>query len=240
MIIIPTIDIIAGNAVRLYKGDYSKKEIVEQSVMNIAKYFNEVGVDAIHMVDLDGAKEGHMVNAEIIIKVAKCVDIPIEVGGGIRNYKDIEFLIDNGVSKVILGTSAIENEQLLIKSVKNFGDKISIGIDCKNGYLCTNGWIKESSIYYIDFIKKIESIGIENVIVTDINRDGTMKGINLELIENIKNITSMKVTASGGIKDIKDIESLKKRDIYAAIVGKAVYNGNLNLKEAINVCKKDR
>ena len=240
MIVIPAIDIIGGQAVRLYKGDYSKKEIIGQKVMDIAKYFNEIGAGAIHMVDLDGAKEGHMVNGEIITKVAKLVDVPVEAGGGIRAYEDIEYLVENGVSKVILGTSAIENQELLIKAVKKFREKIAIGIDCKRGYLCVNGWLKESKIYYTDFIKKLEELGIENIIVTDINRDGTMEGTNLQLIEDIKNITSMKVTASGGIKDIKDIEALKNIDIYAAITGKAVYNGSLNLKEAITICKESR
>ena len=154
--------------------------------------------------------------------------------------EEVEYLIENGVSKVILGTSAIENQELLIKAVKKFREKIAIGIDCKRGYLCVNGWLKESKIYYTDFIKKLEELGIENIIVTDINRDGTMEGTNLQLIEDIKNITSMKVTASGGIKDIKDIEALKNIDIYAAITGKAVYNGSLNLKEAITICKESR
>lgn len=181
-----------------------------------------------------------MVNGEIITKVARLVDVPVEAGGGIRTYEDIEYLIENGVSKVILGTSAIENQELLIKAVKKFREKIAIGIDCKRGYLCVNGWLKESKIYYTDFIKKLEELGIENIIVTDINRDGTMEGTNLQLIEDIKNITSMKVTASGGIKDIKDIEALKNIDIYAAITGKAVYNGSLNLKEAITICKESR
>ena len=240
MIIIPAIDIIDGKPVRLYQGDYEKKEIVAEDILETAKSFENLGAEYLHLVDLDGAKQGCMVNSEIIIKVANTLKIPVEVGGGIRNYETIEYLINNGVSRVILGTSAMENRELLIRAVKNYGSKISVGIDCKDGYACARGWLEESSLYYIDFAKKLKNIGVDNIILTDISKDGTLEGPNLEMLKSLKEEVDIKITASGGIRDISNIKELKRMDLYGAITGKAIYSNTLSLKEAIKLSKEGR
>ncbi len=238
MIIIPAIDIIDNKPVRLYQGDYSKKEIVGEDILEIAKSFEKDGAEYIHLVDLDGAKIGKLVNKDIIVKVAKELCIPVEVGGGIRSYEDIKYLIDNGLSRVILGTAAIEDRSFVEKVVKEFGEKIAVGVDCKNGYLCGRGWLEESKLHFIDFSKDMEKIGVDNIIVTDISKDGTLEGSNIEMIKELQKTINVKITASGGVKDLEDIKKLSDLNIYGTISGKALYSGNINLKEAIAISKK--
>lgn len=237
MIIIPAIDIIDGKPVRLYQGDYSKKEIVAEDIFETAKKFETLGAEYIHLVDLDGAKKGELVNGEVIIKVANSVNVPVEVGGGIRTFETIKYLIDNGVSRVILGTSAIEDEELVKKAITAYKGKIVVGIDCKDGYACSRGWLEKSSLYYIDFVKKLKELGVENVIVTDISKDGTLEGPNIEMLKNLKGKVDINITASGGIRDIKNIKDLNEMDIYGVITGKAIYAKTLSLEEAIRLSK---
>lgn len=236
MIIIPAIDIIGGDAVRLYQGDYRKKEVVGNNILDIAKGFEKCGAKYIHLVDLDGAKKGRLVNKKIILNLAKELTIPIEVGGGIRNYKEVEELINNGVSRVILGTAALENEEFVSRVVRDFGEKIAVGVDCKNGYICTKGWIEESNVHYIEFCKRIDSIGVKNIILTDISKDGTLEGTNISMVKKLKEFVSVNIIASGGVKDYQDIKKLKELDIYGVIIGKALYSGNIDLKKAMNLC----
>lgn len=238
MIIIPAIDIIDGMPVRLYKGDYGKKEIVGDSIERIAEEFQKAGAEYIHLVDLDGAKSGRLKNKNIIINLAKNLSVKIETGGGIRTFNDIDYLVSNGISRVILGTAAIEDFEMVKRAADQYGDKIAVGVDCKNGYLCGRGWLEKSKLYYLDFIEKLTGLGIDNVIVTDIDKDGTLNGTNIEMIKKIKEKFNIKVTASGGIKDLEDIRKLKELDIYGAIAGKSIYSGSLSLKEAINICKE--
>lgn len=237
MLILPAIDIIDGKPVRLYQGDYNKKEIVAEDILETAKSFEKAGVEFIHLVDLDGAKKGELVNGDVIIKVAQTLNMKVEVGGGIRTYETIKYLIDNGISRVILGTSAMEDEELLKRSIKDFGDKIAVGIDCKDGYAYGRGWLEGSSLYYIDFAKKLESLGVKNVIVTDISKDGTLQGPNVEMLKELKENINMDITASGGIRDIDNIKALNDLDLYGAITGKAIYAGTLSLDEAIRLTK---
>lgn len=239
MIIIPAIDIIDGKPVRLYQGDYNKKEVVGQDVLKIAKNFEIAGAEYIHLVDLEGAKKGKLINNKIIIEVAKSVNLPIEVGGGIRTYENIKYLIDNGISRVILGTVAIENLDFVKRALDKFGDKISIGVDCKNGYLCGRGWLKESKFNYIDFSKKMEKMGVDNIILTDISRDGTLQGVNIGMLKKLNENICMNITSSGGIAKIDDIRELKNLNIYGVIIGKALYSKHINLKEAIDLCKEN-
>lgn len=237
MIILPAIDIIDGKPVRLYQGDYSRKEIVADDIFKTAKSFEDAGAEYIHLVDLDGAKEGSNKNHELVIKLAKTLDIPVELGGGIRSFETISYLIDNGVSRVILGTVAIEDEELLRKAVDTYKEKIAVGIDCKDGKLCGRGWLEKSDLDYVDFAKKMEKIGIKNIIVTDISKDGTLMGPNVDMLKKLKESVNINITASGGISNIEDIKELKKIDLYGAITGKAIYAKTLSLKEAINVSK---
>ena len=237
MIIIPAIDIIGGKAVRLYQGDYRKKEVVGDDIFDIAKGFEKSGAKYIHLVDLDGAKKGKLVNKKIILNLAKELTIPIEVGGGIRNYKEVEELINHGVSRVILGTAALEDEEFVSSVVRDFGDKIAVGVDCKKGYICTRGWLEESNVHYIEFCKRMENIGAKNIILTDISKDGTLEGTNISMVKQLKEYVSVNIIASGGVKDYYDIKKLNDLDIYGVIIGKALYSGNIDLKEAINLCR---
>ena len=237
MIILPAIDIIDGKPVRLYQGDYSKKEIVADDIFETAKSFEKAGAEYIHLVDLDGAKSGSNRNHELVIELAKTLSVPVELGGGIRSFETISYLLENGVSRVILGTSAIEDEELLKKAVNTYKEKIAVGIDCKDGKLCGRGWLEKSDLDYIDFAKHMEEIGVQNIIVTDISKDGTLMGPNTEMLKELKKNVSMNITASGGFRDIENIKELNKIDLYGAITGKAIYAKTLSLEEAIEVCK---
>lgn len=235
MIIIPAIDIIDGKPVRLYQGDYNKKEIVANDVLETAISFQNSGAEFVHLVDLDGAKDGAMNNRDIIIKVAQELTIPVEVGGGIRDYDTVKYLADNGIARIILGTAALEDEELLVKLISDFGDKISVGIDCKDGLVYGRGWLEGSNLNYIDFAKRMEKIGVTNIIVTDISKDGTLEGPNVEMLRELKEKVNIDITASGGIRDIENIKELLELKVYGAITGKAIYSKNLSLEEAIEV-----
>lgn len=235
MIILPAIDILDQKPVRLYQGDYTKSECVGESILDIAKMFEKEGASYVHMVDLNGAKEGHKVNQQIIEEVANTLSIPVEVGGGIRNMNDVREYLSHGVSRVILGTAAIEDQDFLKEAVQTYKEKIAVGIDCKDGYVCGRGWLAESQLHYLAFAKQMESLGVETIIVTDISKDGTMMGPNIEMLKELKEAVSIHIIASGGIKDITHIRQLKELDLYGAITGKAMYAGTLNLKEAIAV-----
>lgn len=237
MIIIPAIDIINGKPVRLYQGDYDQKEIVASNVEDLVKVFMTAKASYLHLVDLDGAKAGKPMNAGLIKKVARMASMPVEVGGGIRTIDDIKDYIDNGVSRVILGTSAIEDEKLLIKAIKIYGDKIAVGIDARAGKVYGRGWLDSSDIDFIEFAKKLETLGVTTIIVTDIDKDGTLKGPNIQMYEQLKEAVEINIIASGGIRNMEDIIELNRRDLYGAITGKAMYHNTLNIKEAIEYCE---
>lgn len=237
MIILPAIDIIDGQAVRLYQGDYSKKEVVASDIFETAKSFEAAGAGYVHLVDLDGAKSGSNKNHELVLKIASMINTPVELGGGIRSFETVKYLLDNGVSRVILGTAAMEDEELLKRSVDTYGEKIAVGIDCKNGKVYGRGWLEGSNLDYIDFAKKMESIGVKNIIVTDISKDGTLEGPNVEMLKKLKDTVNIDITASGGIRDIDNIKELNAIDLYGAITGKAIYSGTLSLEEAIEAVK---
>ncbi len=239
MIIIPAIDIIDGQPVRLYQGDYGKKEVVGDSVFQLASRFAKEGAAFLHLVDLDGAKAGRRVNDQIITQVASSLSIPVEIGGGIRTMDDIVYYIEHGVERVILGTSAMEDEELLKNAVARYGSHIAVGIDCKNGYVYGRGWLEGSTLHYIDFAKYLEKIGVQTVIVTDITKDGTLKGPNLEMLQKLKEAVRMQIVASGGVKDLDDIKALRDMGLYGAITGKAMVYGTLDLKQALECCRED-
>lgn len=237
MKVIPAIDIIDGKAVRLYKGDYNKKEVVDNDVLKRALEFEQAGADIIHIVDLDGAKEGTTVNKTLILEIAKEVKTPIEVGGGIRTLEDIEEYLNGGVYRVILGTAAINDKNMLMDAVKKHGEKVCVGIDVKNGVVCGNGWLEESDRELIEFGKDLKNLGVKSFIVTDISKDGTLQGTNIELMKIFSENVTRNVTASGGIKDINDVKNLIPLNIEGVIIGKAIYSGNLNLKEAVKITR---
>ncbi len=238
MIILPAIDIIDQAPVRLYQGDYGKKEVVGDSVLTIAKQFEQVGADYIHLVDLDGAKEGSKKNANLICEVASTVSVPCEIGGGIRTMEDITYYLERGLSRVILGTAAIHDQALLKAAIQKYGDKIAVGMDCKNGYVCGAGWLEDSEYYYLDFAKEMENLGVQTLIFTDISKDGTLQGPNMDMLKQLKDTVSVHITASGGIRDMSHIAALNDLDVYGTITGKAIYSDTLDLKEAIQYCKE--
>ena len=239
MIILPAIDIIDRKPVRLYQGDYAQKEIVGSSVMELAKNFEQSGAEYIHLVDLDGAKEGKRVNHEIILETAHALDVPVEVGGGIRTMAQIESYLENGIDRVILGTSAMEDPQLLQDALRRYGERIAVGIDCRDGLVYGRGWLEASELHYITFAKQLEEMGVQTVIVTDISKDGTLSGPNTEMLAALKDQIGMRIIASGGIRSIEDIAALKQLGLYGAITGKAMYHGTLDLKAAISLCREE-
>lgn len=239
MIILPAIDIIDRKPVRLYQGDYAQKEIVGSSVMELAKNFEQSGAEYIHLVDLDGAKEGKRVNHEIILETAHALDVPVEVGGGIRTMAQIESYLENGIDRVILGTSAMEDPQLLQDALRRYGERIAVGIDCRDGLVYGRGWLVASELHYITFAKQLEEMGVQTVIVTDISKDGTLSGPNTDMLAALKELSGMRIIASGGIRSIEDIAALKQLGLYGAITGKAMYHGTLDLKAAISLCREE-
>lgn len=240
MRIIPAIDIIEGSAVRLYKGEYSKKEVVDCDVLKRAQEFELAGADMIHIVDLDGAKTGKLINKELIASVIKSVSTPVEVGGGIRTEEDVDFYINNGASRVILGTSAIEDIEMLKKCVGKYKEKIVVGIDFKDGNVYTRGWLQKSERKLIELGEYLKELGVESFVVTDISKDGTLLGTNIKIIEQFADEITPNVVASGGVKDINDIKELLKLNIYGAIIGKALYSGKIDLKEAVQLAHAKR
>lgn len=239
MIILPAIDIIDRKPVRLYQGDYAQKEIVGSSVMELAKNFEQSGAEYIHLVDLDGAKEGKRVNHEIILETAHALDVSVEVGGGIRTMAQIESYLENGIDRVILGTSAMEDPQLLQDALRRYGERIAVGIDCRDGLVYGRGWLEASELHYITFAKQLEEMGVQTVIVTDISKDGTLSGPNTDMLAALKEQSGMRIIASGGIRSIEDIAALKQLGLYGAITGKAMYHGTLDLKAAILLCREE-
>lgn len=240
MIILPAIDIKDGNCVRLLKGDFATVHKVADSYMETAKSFENAGASWIHMVDLDGAKEGKPVNGEIYLDVAKNTGLKVEVGGGIRSLDTVEYYVSRGIARVILGSVALKNPQIVVDAVKEYGDKISVGIDAKNGIVAAEGWLEDSQVNYINLALEMIKAGVKNIIFTDISKDGTLSGVNIEQLTALKNAAGDKcgITASGGVHNIEDIKACKKMGLYGAICGKSLYSGTLDLREAIEAAEK--
>ncbi len=237
MIIFPAIDIIDGKPVRLFKGDFATAEQVANDVLETAESFVKAGADWVHMVDLDGSVQKLRVNHATFEAVANQTSLKVELGGGIRTMQDIEYYASHGIARVILGSVALKNPALVEEAVREFGDLIAVGIDAKNGFVATEGWTEGSSTNYIELAKRMEAIGVSTVIYTDISKDGTLSGPNVQQLLELNSAVSCDITASGGVTDIGDIITLRDSGLYGAICGKSIYKGTLNLKEAIDVCK---
>lgn len=237
MYILPAIDIKDGQCVRLYKGDFDTVHKVADSAVETALNFKKDGAEIIHMVDLDGALDGKPKNFNIFKEVYESTKLFIEVGGGIRDINTVNNYLENGISRTILGSAALKDLNFVKECVKNFKDKIAVGIDAKDRKVAVSGWLEESSIDYIEFAKMMEDIGVDNIIFTDISKDGTLEGPNISQLTELKSAVKCKITASGGIRDINNIKELQKMNLYGAICGKSIYSKTLNLKEAINITK---
>ena len=238
MIILPAIDIKDGNCVRLFKGDYSTVSKVAENPYDTAQSFVDAGANWMHMVDLDGAKDGKLVNSDLIIDVAKNTDIKVEVGGGIRNMETVEYYLNNGIDRVILGSAAVKDQQFVIDAVNNYDNRIVVGIDAKNGIVCAEGWTDKSELNYLDLAKQMEHIGVRTIVFTDIDQDGTLAGPNLKQLDELTHSVSCNIIASGGISNLKDIININDLNVYGAITGKAIYTGALDLSMALQIASK--
>lgn len=235
MIILPAIDIKDGNCVRLFKGDFSTVEKVAPDCLETAKSFENAGAEWIHMVDLDGAKEGRPVNTKIYTDVAEKTNLKVELGGGIRSPETIQEYLNMGISRVILGSVALKNPKLVRDAVEKFGsEKIVVGIDAMNGMVATEGWLETSDVNYIDLANQMIKSGVKYFIFTDISKDGTLSGVNKEQLQALADGTqNCNIIASGGVHTMDDIKACKEMGLYGTICGKSIYKGTLNLREAI-------
>ncbi|HBM00603.1 MAG TPA: 1-(5-phosphoribosyl)-5-[(5-phosphoribosylamino)methylideneamino]imidazole-4-carboxamide isomerase [Ruminococcaceae bacterium] len=237
MIILPAIDLLDRKAVRLLKGDYNQVTVYSDSPLEVAEKFKSLGATHIHMVDLDGAKYGTAPNMDIVAEVAEKTGLFIEIGGGIRSMETVKKYIDAGISRVILGTAAICDEDFLKEAVKAYGEKIAVGADVKDGKIAVKGWLEQSDVTLDEFFLKMQDLGVKNIICTDISRDGAMRGTNLELYRELSAKYSLDITASGGVSSIENVKRLREMNLYGAIIGKAYYTGAVDLKEAIEVAR---
>ena len=237
MNIFPAIDLYDKKAVRLYKGDYNQMTVYSERPWEIAIDFEKKGAKFIHVVDLEGAKTGETPNLDVVKKIAASTELFLEIGGGIRDMKTVETYLANGADRVILGTSAVNDEEFLRQAVEKYGEKIAVGADVKDGYIAIKGWVEKSEYSLEDFLNKMQKIGVKAVICTDISKDGAMKGTNLELYKELSEKYSLEIVASGGVSSMDDIKALKEIGVWGAIIGKAYYTGAIDLKEAIEVSK---
>ncbi|MBQ2896838.1 MAG: 1-(5-phosphoribosyl)-5-[Clostridia bacterium] len=237
MLIFPAIDLVDGKAVRLLKGDYDKMTVYSENPLEIAHDFENQGAKCIHIVDLEGAKDGTTPNLQTIKTIIEGTDLFTEVGGGIRSIQTVEKYIGAGVDRVILGTSAVTDSEFLLEAVSKYKDKIAVGVDIKDGFVAVKGWTQKSEYSFMDFCEKMVSIGVKTLICTDISKDGAMQGTNHELYKILSEKFDVNITASGGVSSIEDVKRLRELDLYGAIIGKAYYTNAISLKEAIEVAK---
>ena len=233
MIIFPAIDILDGQCVRLIQGDYNREKVYSNSPVDMAKQWEKKGAEYIHIVDLNGAKTGVSINKEIIKEIANTVSIPVQVGGGIRSVDTIKYYLENGVSRVIIGTAAINDPAFLKAAVEKYGDKIAVSLDARNGYVATDGWTDTSDVAALDLVKQLEDIGVKTIVYTDIAKDGMLQGPNLQEQQTINEATSMNVIASGGVTTKEDVENLQTLNMYGTIIGKALYDGKLDFETLV-------
>ena len=236
-IIYPAIDMRDGKCVRLLQGDYNKETVYGDSPFDMAKTFVDQGAEWIHMVDLDGAKEGQRINNEYVVKVAKELPVKVQIGGGIRTEEDVAYYLDNGVDRVILGSVALKNPDFTKNMLKKYKEKIAIGIDAKDGYVATEGWLNTSTVKATELGKAMAEAGAETFIFTDISKDGMLSGPNVEAIAEMAEATGKSVIASGGVSKLEDLTQLKayvNKGISGSIVGKALYTKQFTLTEALS------
>ena len=231
--IIPAIDIIDGKCVRLTKGDYSQKTIYNENPVEVAKEFESIGIEHLHLVDLDGAKAKRIINWKVLESISKETSLIVDFGGGVRSDKDLQIALDSGASKITAGSVAVKNKDLVIDWINKYGsDKIILGADTMNGMISINAWADETELPLIEFIKNYYALGFKETIVTDISKDGVLTGPAFELYKNIKNeIPNISLIASGGVSDISDVEKLNEMKIDGVIIGKAIYEGKIQLNE---------
>lgn len=239
MILFPAIDLKDGKCVRLEQGDFSKQEIYSRSPLEVALAFEKAGSKVLHIVDLDGARTGERRNASIVSEILENTNLDIQLGGGIRSLESITFWLELGISKVIVGTIAIENINIVKEAVERYGDRIIVGVDAKDAFVATNGWEKATAQNSFEFCKELEKLGVKSVVYTDISKDGMLTGPNLEAYKKLSNETNLQIIASGGVSSINDLKSLQKLNLYGAISGKALYERKFSLEEALKCLQEE-
>ena len=238
MKIFPAIDLLDGKAVRLKKGDYNEVTVYSDCPPEMAKKFKEAGAEWIHVVDLDGARDGSTANFDTVSEIAK-VGLKVEIGGGIRSIETVERYINAGVSRVIIGTAAVSDPDFLKGAIEKYGEKVAVGVDIKDGMVAIKGWKEISAIECFDFCQELQDKGVSTVICTDISKDGMLGGTNTELYGQLSERFTMNFVASGGVSTLDDVKKLSLMGMYGAIVGKAIYTGNIDLAEAIAEAEKN-
>ena len=237
MNIFPAIDLYEHKAVRLFKGDYAEMTVYSDNPVEIARDFEAKGAKFIHIVDLEGAKNGDTPNFDTVKEIAQNTGLFCEIGGGIRSLDTVEKYLNAGLDSVILGTAAVTDEEFLRAAVEKYGDKIAVGVDIKDGFVAVKGWTEKSEYSCFDFCEKMREIGVKTLICTDISRDGAMKGTNRQLYKELSEKFDINITASGGVSSIEDIKALRQLNLYGAIIGKAYYIGAIDLCEALEAAK---
>lgn len=237
MILFPAIDLYEGKAVRLYKGDYARMTVYSEHPEEIARDFAACGATHVHLVDLEGARSGETPNLDTVLRIRESSGLFCEIGGGIRSMETVRRYLEAGLDRVILGTAAVEDEAFLNEAVRQYGGRIAVGADVRDGMIAVRGWTEKSAAGLMDFCRKMEGIGVETLICTDISRDGAMRGTNREMYRELSEKLGIRITASGGVSSLEDVESLRRMNLYGAIIGKAYYTGDIDLKKAIEVAR---
>ena len=237
MILFPAIDLYEGKAVRLFKGDYGRMTVYSDHPEEIARDFAAKGATHAHLVDLEGAKNGTTPNLETVLRIKETAGLFCEIGGGIRSMETVGKYLSAGLDRVILGTAAVEDPDFLRAALEAYGEKIAVGVDVRDGYVAVKGWTEKSALRFMDFCRDMESLGVKTLICTDISRDGAMRGTNREMYRELSESLGLQITASGGVSTLADVESLRAMNLYGAIIGKAYYTGDIDLKKAIEVAR---
>ncbi|MCD4779393.1 MAG: 1-(5-phosphoribosyl)-5-[(5-phosphoribosylamino)methylideneamino]imidazole-4-carboxamide isomerase [Candidatus Omnitrophica bacterium] len=240
MIIYPAIDIKDGKVVRLLQGKFDQVTEYSQTPVDVAQHWKDEGAQWLHVVDLDGARTGEVVNMDLIHQIAREVSISVQMGGGVRQLEDIQRLLEGGVSRVILGTKVVQDLAFLKEALSKWGEQIAVSLDCSNGFIATMGWTHTSELKVIDFIKEIDAMGVKNIIYTDIAQDGMLSGPNYTAINELLSCTNIPVILSGGVATIDDVRKIKRmseNSVKGIIIGKALYEKKLDLKEALAIAR---
>ena len=235
MNLFPAIDLYGGKAVRIYKGDYNQMTVYSDDPLEVARTFVAKGATHIHLVDLEGARDGTTPHLELVSRIAKETPLFTEIGGGIRDMDTVKAYLDAGVDRVILGTAAVTDPDFLSAAVAAYGEKIAVGVDIRDGFVAIKGWLEKTAVSLHDMCGRLEALGVKTLICTDISRDGAMMGTNRELYSDLSRAYGMQIVASGGVSSLEDVRALAALDLYGAIVGKAYYTGAIDLTEAIEV-----
>ena len=237
MILFPAIDLFEGKAVRLFKGDYAQMTVYSEHPEEIAADFASKGATHVHLVDLEGARSGDTPNLATVLRIRQGSGLFCEIGGGIRSMDTVKTYLEAGLDRVILGTAAVEDPAFLREALDAYGEKIAVGVDIRDGYVAVRGWTEKSALAFLPFCEQMAAEGVKTLICTDISRDGAMRGTNRELYRTLSEKLNLQITASGGVSTLEDVISLRQMNLYGAIIGKAYYTGDLDLKKAIEVAR---